>query len=183
MSGSASLGNSSPKWIAVGLLGGLPTTALAVFIIFSSVCPCERTPGGYLFGETVDTPVIDWNFANEVQLCQLQIYAGIRPHSINLNCMSTPEGELFLSCPFCNTKYWAARVENDEPAVLRLNDKLYPVKLNRVQEPATMDQSWLARVTKLRSFGTDPYTNNDPSSDQFTERADHWWTFRVESRS
>ena len=89
--------------------------------LFSAVCPCAVTPGGGLCGDTVEEPILDWNntTANQENLCQLQIWAGIRPHSINLNCMATPEGELFLSCSVCDRKYWAARVGRDEEAVLR----------------------------------------------------------------
>ena len=99
------------KWIG----GGLVSVALlgaAGFVVFSNICPCATMPGGYLFGETVQEPVANWNdtTANQENLCQLQIWAGIRPHSINLNCMATPEGELFLSCSVCDRKYWAARV-------------------------------------------------------------------------
>lgn len=173
-------GNSKLKWIIGGSLGGLASIAVVGFLIFSAVCPCERTPGGFLFGEAADGPVSDWSFANDVPLCQLQIYAGIRPHSINLNCMATPQGELFLSCSVCDTKYWAARVEADEPGVMRLNGITYPIVLNRVQEPARMDQAWLARITKLQSFGGGP---NNPRPDPNAQRPDHWWTFHVQSRS
>ncbi|MFT6822335.1 MAG: hypothetical protein ACJA1Q_000118, partial [Pseudohongiellaceae bacterium] len=105
-------------WIGGGVFVLLLTTAVG-FTIFSSICPCTLTPGGLLFGERVDTPIGDWNTttANQENLCQLQIWAGVRPHSINLNCMATPEGELFLSCSVCDRKYWAARVGSDEQAV------------------------------------------------------------------
>ncbi len=172
--------NSKLKWVVGGILGGLLSVAVVGFMIFSAVCPCERMPGGFLFGEAANDPVTDWNFANEVPLCQLQIYAGIRPHSINLNCMSTPAGELFLSCSVCDTKYWAARVEEDEPGVMRLNGVTYPVFLNREQDPARMDQAWIARITKLQSFGGGP---NNPTPDPSALRPDHWWTFHVQSRS
>ena len=95
-----------------------------------------RTPPGRLpVRAAADGPVDDWSFANEVPLCQLQIYAGIRPHSINLNCMSTPAGELYLSCSVCEQKYWAARVDANESAVMRLDGVTYPVVLNRVRSP------------------------------------------------
>ena len=80
--------NSSPSYTGLvvgGLLISLCVFAVAGFILYSSICPCDRTPGGFLFGERVEAPVSDWSFANEVPLCQIQIWAGIRPHSINLN--------------------------------------------------------------------------------------------------
>ena len=119
--------------------------------------------------------------ANQEDLCQLQIWAGIRPHSINLNCMVTPDGALFLSCSVCASKYWAARVEDDEPAVLRLGERVYPVTLNRETDPATMDRAFHARVLKLQY--TDLATMVTPRPPLDEQRPGHWWTFRVTSRS
>jgi LPXTG-motif cell wall-anchored protein len=162
--------------IAAG--GTLLVALVAGFLIYSSICPCERTPGGFLFGERASEPVNDWSFANDVPLCQLQIWAGIRPHAINLNCMSTPEGELYLSCSVCTSKYWAAKVGEDETGVMRLNGVVYPVVVNRETDSAAMDRAWAARITKLQIHGGGP-SNPKPPSD--AERPDHWWTFRIVS--
>jgi hypothetical protein len=168
------------KLLIGGGLAALLLLAAIGFLVYSSICPCERTPGGFLFGDSADGPVQDWNFANDVPLCQLQIYDGLRPHSVNLNCMSTPQGELYLSCSVCTRKYWAGKVGSDERAVMRLNGTVYPVVLNRVTEAAEMDRAWAARVSKLQVHGGGPY---NPIPDPDAERPDHWWTFHVESRS
>ncbi|MFK7863164.1 MAG: hypothetical protein AB8B95_02950 [Pseudohongiellaceae bacterium] len=167
------------------ILAGAAVTAVLTlaalgFTLYSSICPCERTPGGFLFGDYVAEPVADWSFANNVPLCQLQIYAGIRPHSINLNCMATEQGELFLSCSTCTQKYWASKVDSNEPARMRLNGKVYPVVLNRITTPSMMDNAWKARVNKLQSFGSAPY---NPTPAPSAPRPDHWWTFQVSSSS
>ncbi len=159
--------------------GILAVVALAGFLIFSSVCPCEQSPGGYLFGERAPQPVANWNFANNVELCQVQIWAGIRPHAINLNCMSTPEGSLYLSCSVCDTKYWAARVEANEPARLRLDGVIYPVVLNRVMDPDEMDRAWRARDSKLNTMVENPVGAPEPGA----PRDPRWWTFKVDSSS
>lgn len=168
-----------PLFIAAGLAALLAFVAIG-FLIYSSVCPCDRTPGGFLFGDNVEETVQDWRFANDVPLCQMQIYDGLRPHSVNLNCMATPEGELYLSCSVCTRKYWAGKVEDDEPGVMRLDGQTYPVVINRVQQPAEMDRAWRARVDKLQVHGGGPF---NPIPDPDAQRPDHWWTFRVESRS
>ena len=172
-------GNSGIRIIVGGTVAALLTVGFIGFIIFSSVCPCDRTPGGFLFGESADGPVSDWSFANNVELCQLQIWAGIRPHSINLNCMATPEGEMYLSCSVCDTKYWAARVGENEPGTMRLDGVTYPVYLNRVIDPATMDRAWSARADKLQAQGGP----GNPAPPPDARRNDRWWTFRVTSRS
>ena len=174
--------NKLKLWIS-GCLAVLSVSIVVGFIIYSNICPCETSPGGFLFGEQVDEPVVDWNLttANEENLCQLQIWAGIRPHSINLNCMATPEGELFLSCSVCTRKYWAARVGEDESAILRLGNLVYPVVVNRETDPETMDRSFRARVEKLQHTDLETMVTPRPPLDQV--RFDHWWTFRVTSRS
>lgn len=164
--------------IVAAAMGGLVITVFAGFMIYSSICPCERTPGGFLFGERAPEPVSDWSFANNVALCQLQVYAGIRPHSINLNCMSSPGGELFLSCSACEQKYWASHVGDNEAAVIRLDGIVHPVTLNRVTDPAILDTAWRARVTKLQTFGGAPV---NPIPDPNATRPDHWWSFHVQS--
>lgn len=183
MSEGLTLKNNKLKiWVGGGLAAAL-VCAVVGFLVFSSICPCAVSPGGFLFGERVDTPVPDWNTttANQENLCQLQIWAGIRPHSINLNCMATNEGELFLSCSVCSTKYWAARVGVDEAAVLRLGTLTYPVTLNRETDPVAMERSFRARVLKLQYTDLETMVTPRPPLDE--QRPGHWWTFRVTSRS
>lgn len=174
--------NKLKIWVGGGALALLASGVIG-FLIFSSICPCTLTPGGLLFGEKINTPVTDWNTttANQENLCQLQIWAGVRPHSINLNCMATPQGELFLSCSVCDRKYWAARVEADEPATLRLGNLVYPVTLNRETDPVVMDRSFRARVLKLQYTDLETMVTPRPPSDQ--QRFEGWWTFRVTSRT
>ena len=149
------------------------------FLGWSATCPCERTPGAYLFGASAEGSIADWTFANEVTLCQIQIRAGIRPHAINLNCMATPSGQLYLSCSQCDGKYWSVRAANNGWARLRLDGTVYPVQLTRVMDPDELDRAWLARVTKLNSLEAPA----NPAPPPGTPRPDHWWSFRVEWRS
>jgi hypothetical protein len=157
------------------------TIGLAVIglVVWSYVCPCDRSPGFVLFGESVTEPVEDWSFANDVPLCQLQVWAGFRPHSVNLNCMATAEGELFLSCSVCSSKYWARQVGEPELGVLKLGDKTYRISLNREETSERLDKAWRARVFKLQTHGGGPY-NPTPALD--AERPGHWWSFHVTSR-
>lgn len=147
---------------------------------WSATCPCDRTPGLVLLGDIQEDPVLDWTFANNAPLCQIQIGAGWRPHAVNLNCMATPTGELYLSCSVCDAKYWASHVEKDEKSRLRIDGKVYPVTLNRVMEESRLDRAWRARVLKLQTFGEPPY-NPAPATD--AQRPERWWSFAVTSRT
>ncbi len=151
------------------VLGILAVLAVGAFVVWFFYCPCERTPGGWLLGEQVEEPVEDWTFANDVPMCQVQVSRGFLPHSINLNCMATSDGRLFLSCASCDGKVWStAALENPE-ARLRLGERVYPVRLTRVQDPDVLDEAWQARARKTGG-GLD------------VPRQEGWWSFRVESR-
>ena len=136
--------------LLLGVAATLALVAAAGGVFWAVTCPCHTIPGFVLRGDLHEEPVGDWSFANDVPLCQIQIGIGWRPHSLNLNCMATPDGNLFLSCSFGASKYWCPRVQTDHPGRLRLDGVLYPVVLNRVTDPATLDRAWAARVLKLQ---------------------------------
>ena len=165
------------RTILIAAAATIALGAIAGFFIYSSICPCERTPGGLLLGERSEEAITDWSFANQVPLCQIQIWAGIRPHSINLNCMSTPDGKLYLSCSFCDSKYWASKVGANESGRLRLNGIVYPVIFNRVLDSAELDRAWAARIAKLQVQGGP----GNPAPPADAVRAEGWWSFNLVS--
>ena len=160
------------------VIAALIAVTVVAFSYWFFTCPCDRTPGGYLLGAEAEEQVADWSFANDVQLCQIQISAGLLPHSINLNCMSTSTGELYLSCSQCDGKRWSNAVLGNGVARLRLTDTVYPVNLTRVMDSGELDRAWGARVMKLNTLSV-PASPPPPPG---TPRPDHWWSFRVESR-
>ena len=160
--------------IGIGVFAFLATAAIAYYI-YSMTCPCERTPGGILFGERIDQPVDDWRMVNEVENCELQIAAGIRPHSLTLNCWSTPEGVLYVGCMSCETKYWGYQVGPDERGYFRVAGRVYPVTINRIEDEGEVDRIWRSRFFKLNQRSVDPVPE--------TPRVDGWWAFSVVSRS
>ena len=167
--------------ILLGVAGTLALVAVVSGVVWALTCPCATIPGFMLRGDLHEDPVNDWSFANDVPLCQVQISVGWRPHSLNLNCMATPDGALFLSCSTGARKYWCPRVRTDHPGRLRLEGVLHPVVLNRVTDPATLDGAWAARVLKLqnpRSYRMRP-SGVPPPPD--ATRPDSWWSFRVRS--
>ena len=154
-----------------GLVGILLVAGVGTFFYLSLACPCERTPGAFLFGEPVTEQVVDWYFVNDVPLCQIQIWAGIRPHSVNLNCMSSPRGSV------CDTKYWASHVSEGEEGRLRLDGVVYPVTLNRVMDKSVLNRAWDARVAKLQVHGGP----GNPTPPPDAKRNDRWWSFQLVS--
>jgi hypothetical protein len=149
------------------------------FLAWSATCPCDYTPGGWLFGDEREEPVTDWTFANRVALCQIQVRAGLLPHAINLNCFATESGDLYLSCSNCDTKRWSGFAVEDGTAWLRLDGTVYPVQLTRAMDPDELDTAWVARLDKLHSL-EEPANEPVPLG---SPRPDRWWSFRVVSRS
>ncbi len=44
-------GNSNIKLIIGALSAAAVVVVIGGFLIYSAMCPCERTPGGFLFGD------------------------------------------------------------------------------------------------------------------------------------
>ena len=149
------------------LIGILMTVVVVGGAVYFFYCPCAIVPGGWLLGDEVNEPISDWSSANEVPLCQLQVSAGL-PHSVNLNCMAS-QGKLYLSCSGCAGKRWSSAALEDPRGRIRIGSDVYPVRLTRLENPATLDEAWVARAAKL----------GRPLD---TPRADGWWSFHVESR-
>jgi hypothetical protein len=168
--------NRKKRGVIVG--SALVIFLAAGFVVWSSSCPCDRTPGGYLFGDAPDGVVTDWSFANDVPLCQIQVSMGLIPYSINLNCMATTAGELYVSCGACETKGWGGRVIENGRSRIRLGESVYPVTATRVLNPDELDRAWGARVAKLQLHSS-PL---NPAAPLDAARADNWWSFHVVSR-
>ncbi len=150
----------------------LAVAAIGVIAVLSvlgmlAVCPCGPAPGMFLFGDEVSEPVTDWQRANEVGLCQVQVSTWYS-RSINLNCMSA-NGELFVSCSNCQGKQWSTQALANPSGYIRMASAVYPVTFERLTSPAELDIAWQARSDKLKR-ATD------------SKRPEHWWSFRLTSR-
>jgi len=167
------------KWAKVLLLV-LAGSALTAGFVWAASCPCGTLPGFVLRGEPHDEPVNDWRFANDVPLCQIEIDVGWRPHSVNVNCMATEDGDLYLSCSFGARKYWCPHVEANHPGRLRLDGVVYPVVLNRVTDPTLLDRVWAARVQKLQQPEVQKLQPGGAAPPPDAPRPHSWWSFRVD---
>jgi hypothetical protein len=164
-----------PRKLLVGLAALIIVAATGVW---TAACPCNRTPGFILLGAVQQAPVSDWSFVNDIPLCQIQVYAGIMPLAVNLNCMATPDGQLYLSCGACAGKFWGRNVEDNERGRLRLNGRVYPVVLTRVTDPSELDRAWAARVKKLQVYGEE---GNNPAPPPDAKRPPAWGSFHLRS--
>jgi hypothetical protein len=183
--GTAGTRAKTVKKILLGVAATLGLVLVGGGVVWTTTCPCETMPGFVLLGDSHDTPVTDWSFANDVSLCQIQISIMLRPHAVNVNCMATPDGDLFISCSFGDNKYWCPRVGADEPGRLRLDGVVYAVHLNREMDQSRLNQVWAARMQKLQKPAVQarqPGGGGEPPSLD-TPRPDSWWSFHIVSRS
>jgi len=136
-------------------------------------CPCSRIPGTSLAGNLKAGLVEDWHFVNKVELCQIEVSAVI-PWSVNLNCMSSENGELYFSCSNCEGKTWSTAALSNPRARLRVNEDIYPIHLSRVSDSDELDIAWQARSKKLVGHGK-TFARNPQA------RPNHWWSFSGQS--
>jgi hypothetical protein len=176
---------SKRRRVLLAVAATLAFVIVAGGVVWTVTCPCETSPGFVLLGDTHDERVEDWSFANDVSLCQIQIGVWGRPHAVNVNCMATPDGELFISCSAGAGKYWCPRVGDDHPGRLRLDGVVYPVFLNRELDPLALGGAWAARIRKLQNPSVQARQpgggGTPPPLD--APQPDSWWSFRVVSRT
>jgi hypothetical protein len=121
--------------------------------------PHGRTPGLWLDGELVTTPVTDWSFTDTIQNVQLQTntWYGV-PHSVNINCVSY-KGQLYLDSFYAagltypHGRSWNENVARDPHVRIRVGNKLYDRTLVVVTDPAlheAVDEVKLKKYPTLR---------------------------------
>ncbi len=99
-----------------------------------------RLPGGVISGEVASESVSDWSFIEGSGLCAVETRPGF-PHSVTVYCF-TGNKKLYVGCMGCATKLWSKYVANDPRVRIKAAGKVYPVTMNRIEEPALLAQVW-----------------------------------------
>jgi hypothetical protein len=133
---------------------------VAVFVL--AACePRDRTPGMWLSGERVDTPVADWSFTNDVQEVQLETHPwyGV-PHSVTVVMAASADGELYVPSiysepePFPGTKFWNGIIAENPEVLLRVGDKLSPRRAVPMLDDAGYQRGFEALAAKYPFWRT-----------------------------
>ncbi len=104
--------------------------------------PRDRSPGLWLSGEVVTTPVTDWSFTDQIE----HVYVETRtwysiPHSVTTYC-TTYNGELYLTstypraAEFPGDRSWNHNVVRDPHVRLKIGDRIYERLVSLVTDPA-----------------------------------------------
>src|ERR1700686_1061125 len=104
--------------------------------------PRERTPGLWLKGNIVTTPVADWSFTDKYPTVKVQTRTWyLLPHSVTTYCVAY-NGQLYLTSVYpAGVEYphgrsWNENVARDPHVRIKIGDQLYDRTLSYVTDPA-----------------------------------------------
>lgn len=133
-------------------LGIIVVCLILVLIVLriSGFGPHARTPGLWLKGNVVTTPVTDWSFTDKIPVVQLQTETWyMLPHSVNINCLNY-NGQLYLVSvyPAGTAHTWNDNVMRDPHVRLKIGDQIYDRTVSLVTDPAEQEGVMEARHNK-----------------------------------
>jgi hypothetical protein len=134
------------------ILGGVFVCLVVLLVVFriTGFGPHDRTPGLWLNGTLVTTPVTDWSFTGQVPHIELQTRTWyLLPHSVTINCIAY-NGQLYLTSvfPAGTTRSWNQNVMRDPHVRIKIGNGMYDRMLSPVTAPAEMEAVLKARFQK-----------------------------------
>jgi len=159
------------RWF-VGIVTGLVAlTALLFWMARFHDGPLGPIPGGPLAaGEAVREPVIDWSFAKDTGVIELELASQQRSRTVWFFVL---DGKAYVPCSlgFPPGKTWYRHAAVDGRATLRIDGKRYPVTLTKQDDAITQQMSEAVRAELSRKY------RKLPPSDAGV------WLFEVASRA
>ena len=124
---------------------GAVVVCLVLLLVLLSITgfePRQRTPGLWLKGNLVTTPVTDWSFTDQVSQVEVQTRSRfLIPHSVTTYCVAL-NGQLYLDSfyppgvEYPHGRSWNENVARDPHVRLKIGDSLYDVTLVHDTDPA-----------------------------------------------
>lgn len=113
--------------------------------------PRNRTPGLWIKGHLVTTPVTDWSFTDKYPTIELQTRTWyLLPHSVTIDCIAY-NGQLYLVSAYPSTAahhVWNDYVMRDPHVRLKIGDQLYDRTVSLVTDPTVKAGVLQARTKK-----------------------------------
>lgn len=159
------------RWLLRLAAAGVALLALLFLAARLHDGPLGPLLGGALeAGEEVTVPVTDWSFATDIGEIELQLTSQSRSRT---TWILVHEGEAYVPCSlgFPPGKSWYRDALTDGRAVLRIDDKRYPVTLSKLDDAAAEALTVTIQSEVERKYGRAP-----PSGAGV-------WLFRVASRA
>ena len=150
---------------------GAVVLCLSLAAVGGCIDPADRRPGLWLSGEVESGEVEDWSFSD----AHPEIFIETRtpwwiPHSTTILCASGGD-VLYVGAREPSGKRWVANVARDPEVRLGIGGRIYPGRLERIDEPDAIQRAYAAYAAK---YGWSP----NPPAD-----APEVWYWRVVPRS
>jgi len=146
------------------VLGVVVACVVLVLVIFriTGFGPHGRTPGLWLSGTVVTTPVSDWSFAGKYFTLEIQTRTPyLLPHSVTAACI-TYMGQLYVGSiyepglQYPHGRNWNENVARDPHVRVRVGDDLYDATLVHVTDPSLVAAVLQAEQARYRGFRVPP---------------------------
>jgi hypothetical protein len=126
-------------------IAGVVVACLILLLVALSITgfePRERTPGLWLKGNLVTTPVTDWSFADQVSSVEIETRTWyLLPHSVMIYC-AVYNGQLYVDSfyppgvEYPHGRSWNENVARDPRVRIKIGNNLYDVSLSHDTDPA-----------------------------------------------
>jgi len=127
---------------------------LLVVLSITGFGPHGNTPGLWLKGDLVTTPVTDWSFTDKIETANVQTRTWyLLPHSVTTYCVSY-HGQLYLTSVYReglvypHGRSWNEDVARDPHVRIKLGDQLYDRTLSRVTDESLRQDVLAAKRKK-----------------------------------
>ena len=146
------------------IVGIVLACLILVLVIFRIIGfdPHGRTPGLWLSGTLVTTPVTDWSFAARYPTLEIQTRTPyLLPHSVTASCISYM-GQLYVGSiyhaglEYPHGRSWNENVARDPHVRIKLGDRLYDGTLVHVTDPALVNAVLQAEQAKFSGYKVPP---------------------------
>jgi len=126
------------------VIGGILVCLVLLLLVLSITGfePRGGTPGLWLKGQAVTTPVADWSFTDKIPVIEVQTNTWYMiPHSVHTFCVAY-NGQLYLTSvyraglTYPNGRNWNSNVARDPHVRLKIGDQVYDRTLSYVTDPA-----------------------------------------------
>ena len=116
---------------------GVILACLVLLLVVASITgfePHDRTPGLWLKGDLVATPVADWSFTDKIPQIEIQTQSQfLLPHSVTIWC-AVYNGNLYVTS--ARGRQWVENAIRDPHVRLKIADQVFDRTLSMVDDPA-----------------------------------------------
>jgi hypothetical protein len=140
----------------VKIVGAIVIVLAAVLLLLSVTGfePKGRTPGLWIKGEPVTTPVTDWSFTDKIPEIKIQTQTPfLLPHSVTIWCAAY-NGNLYVTSS--RGRQWVEDIIRDPHVRLKIADKVYDGTASVVDDPAEKAAVLQARGRKYPQWKGPP---------------------------